>query len=194
MEAHLHVPFNTKAMWNLTQELLAFFLFYRAFVLRLTVTDSRNLFRHHIPSFLIIYSYEYSTSISWTLIRSRSKTNNFYTRMCITVNLSIYNSIRVRLMFRWPCITAHQYSDWPCITAYQYSDWPCITAYQYSETNVMHILFNLLRINDIYMFRALLAHLQEALNKRHFLYCPRVMSVSCNRIGVKLQSWCSQLT
>jgi hypothetical protein len=27
------------------------------------------------------------------------------------------------------------------------------------------------------MFRALLAHLQEALHKRHFVYCMRVMSV-----------------
>jgi hypothetical protein len=31
--------------------------------------------------------------------------------------------------------------------------------YQYSETNVMHFLFNLLRIMDLYMFRALLDHL-----------------------------------
>jgi hypothetical protein len=29
------------------------------------------------------------------------------------------------------------------------------------------------------MFRALLAHLQEALNKRHLVYCVRVMSVGC---------------
>jgi ABC-type anion transport system duplicated permease subunit len=42
--------------------------------------------------------------------------------------------------------------------------------HQYSKTNVMHFLFNLLRIkND--MFRALLAHLQEALHKRHLVYC-----------------------
>jgi hypothetical protein len=37
------------------------------------------------------------------------------------------------------------------------------TAFQYSETNVMHFLFNLLRIKVLYMFRALLAHPQEAL-------------------------------
>jgi hypothetical protein len=49
--------------------------------------------------------------------------------------------------------------------------------YQYSETNVMHFLFILLRINGLYMFRALLSHSQEALHKRHFLYCLRVMSV-----------------
>jgi hypothetical protein len=30
------------------------------------------------------------------------------------------------------------------------------------------------------MFRALLAHPQEALNKRHLVYCVRVMSVGCN--------------
>jgi hypothetical protein len=35
--------------------------------------------------------------------------------------------------------------------------------YQYSETNVMHFLFSLLRINGLYMFGALLAHTQEAL-------------------------------
>jgi hypothetical protein len=52
---------------------------------------------------------------------------------------------------------------------------------QYSETNVMHSSFNLLRIKGLYMFRALLAHLQEALHKRHLLYCVCVMSVGCTR-------------
>jgi hypothetical protein len=41
--------------------------------------------------------------------------------------------------------------------------------YQYSETNVMHFLFNLLRIKGLYMFRTLLAHPQEALHKRHLV-------------------------
>jgi hypothetical protein len=36
--------------------------------------------------------------------------------------------------------------------------------YQYSKTNVMHFLFNLLRIKGLYMCRALLAHPQEALH------------------------------
>jgi hypothetical protein len=49
---------------------------------------------------------------------------------------------------------------------------------QYSETNVMHFLFNLLRIKGLYMFRALLAHPQEALRKRHLVYCERIMSVA----------------
>jgi hypothetical protein len=40
---------------------------------------------------------------------------------------------------------------------------------QYSETNVTHFLFNLLGINGLYMFRALLAYPQEALNKRHLV-------------------------
>jgi hypothetical protein len=57
--------------------------------------------------------------------------------------------------------------------------WPYIIVYQYSETNVMHFLFNLLRIKGFYMFRALLAHPQEVLNKRYLVYCLRVMSVGC---------------
>jgi hypothetical protein len=37
----------------------------------------------------------------------------------------------------------------------------------------------LLRINGLYMFRALLAHHQEAFYKRHLVYCMRVMSAGC---------------
>jgi hypothetical protein len=52
------------------------------------------------------------------------------------------------------------------------------------------------------MFRALLAHPQEVLRKRHLVYCMRVMSVVCYqgwsktplRGLVPLQPWCSQLT
>jgi hypothetical protein len=66
--------------------------------------------------------------------------------------------------------------------------------HQYSETNVMHFLFSLLRIKNLYMFRPLPAHPQEALHKPHLLYCVRVLSVGCIRIGVEIQSWCSQLT
>jgi hypothetical protein len=57
--------------------------------------------------------------------------------------------------------------------------WPCIVVHQYSEINVMHVLFNLLRIKGLYMFRALLAHPQEALHKEHLVYCLRVMLVGC---------------
>jgi hypothetical protein len=53
---------------------------------------------------------------------------------------------------------------------------------QYSETNVTHFLFTLLRIKGLYMFRALLAHPQKALHKRHLVYCVCVMSVGCTRI------------
>jgi hypothetical protein len=61
---------------------------------------------------------------------------------------------------------------------------------QYSEINVMHFLFSLLRIKGLYIFRALLAHPQEMLNKRHLVYCVRVMSIGC------YQDWSgsSQLT
>jgi hypothetical protein len=65
--------------------------------------------------------------------------------------------------------------------------WPCIIVYQYSETNVMHFLFNLLRIKSLCMFRALLAYPQEVYHKRHLAYCVRVMS------GLH-QAWCTQYT
>jgi hypothetical protein len=38
--------------------------------------------------------------------------------------------------------------------------------FQYSETNVMHFLF---RIEDLYMFRALLAHPQEDPEDEHVM-------------------------
>jgi hypothetical protein len=53
--------------------------------------------------------------------------------------------------------------------------WPYITVYQYNETNMMHFLFSLLRIKGLYIFRALLAHLQEALHKRHLIYSTPVL-------------------
>jgi hypothetical protein len=40
----------------------------------------------------------------------------------------------------------------------------------------MHVLLNLLRIKGLYMFRALLAHPQEVLHKRHLVYCLCVTS------------------
>jgi hypothetical protein len=48
------------------------------------------------------------------------------------------------------------------------------------------LLFSLLRIKGLYMFRALLAHPQEVLHKQHLVYCVRVMSVGCTRIEVEL--------
>jgi hypothetical protein len=57
-------------------------------------------------------------------------------------------------------------------------------SYQYNETNAMHFSFNLLRIKDLYMFRALLAHPQEALHKRNLVYCVRIMSVGCGTVAV----------
>jgi hypothetical protein len=65
--------------------------------------------------------------------------------------------------------------------------WPCTTVYQHTETNVMHFSFSLLRIKGLYMFRALLAHPQEALHEQRLVYCMRVMSRlqwNCNRTKV----------
>jgi hypothetical protein len=49
--------------------------------------------------------------------------------------------------------------------------------YQCNETNVMHFLFNFLRIKCLNVFRVLHAHPQEVLHKRDLVYCVRVMSV-----------------
>jgi hypothetical protein len=38
------------------------------------------------------------------------------------------------------------------------------------------------------MFRILLAHPQEAINKRHLIYCVRVMSVGCSRFRMERSS------
>jgi hypothetical protein len=53
--------------------------------------------------------------------------------------------------------------------------------YKYNEFKVMEFTFSLLRIKGLYMFRALRAHPQEALHKRHLVYCVRVTSVGCTR-------------
>jgi hypothetical protein len=71
---------------------------------------------------------------------------------------------------------------------------PCIIVDQYNETNVMHVLFNLLRINASTCFEHYLHILRRRLHERHLVYCMRVMSVGCTRIEVPLPSWCSQLT
>jgi hypothetical protein len=83
-----------------------------------------------------------------------------------------------------------------------YSAWtlclPVVTdeyGHLYSVTNVMHFLFNLLRIKILYMFRALLVYPQEALHTRHLVYCGRVTSgVFTWTEVVALQSWCSLFT
>jgi hypothetical protein len=58
----------------------------------------------------------------------------------------------------------------------------------------MNFSFSLLRIKGPYMFRALLAHPQEVLHKRHLVYCLRIMSVGCGTNAVSLQSCHIQLT
>jgi hypothetical protein len=57
-----------------------------------------------------------------------------------------------------------------------------------NETNVMSFSFSLLRIKSLYMFRALLAHAQEALHKRHLVYCVRIMSVGCGTVAANCTS------
>jgi hypothetical protein len=69
-----------------------------------------------------------------------------------------------------------------------------ITVYQYRETKVMNVLISLLRIKDIYMFLTLLAHPQGMLHKRHLVYCVRVTSIGCARVGASFHLWRSQPT
>jgi hypothetical protein len=69
----------------------------------------------------------------------------------------------------------------------------CIIVYQYIKTNVIQFLLNLLRINGLYMFRALLAHPQEVPHKRRLVDYVCLMPVGCTRIGVKLQFWGSNI-
>jgi hypothetical protein len=66
--------------------------------------------------------------------------------------------------------------------------WPCIIVHQYSETNVMHFLFNLLRINGLYMFRPLLAHPQEALHSGTWYIACVLCQLAATRTGVELVS------
>jgi hypothetical protein len=57
-----------------------------------------------------------------------------------------------------------------------------LAKHQYSETNVRHFVFSLLKIKGLYMFRTRLAHPQEALYKRHLVYCVHVVSVGCTLV------------
>jgi hypothetical protein len=58
--------------------------------------------------------------------------------------------------------------------------WPCVPVYQFNETTVMHFSFSLLRNKGLYVFRALLAHPQETLHKRHLVYYVRIVSLDCD--------------
>jgi hypothetical protein len=44
------------------------------------------------------------------------------------------------------------------------------------------------------MFRALLAHPQEALHKLNLVHCVRIISVGCGTVAISLQPCHSQLT
>jgi trans-aconitate methyltransferase len=56
---------------------------------------------------------------------------------------------------------------------------------QCDETNVMHFSFNSSRIKGLYMFRALLAHPQEALHIWHLVYFVH-MSVGCGTVATDI--------
>jgi hypothetical protein len=58
----------------------------------------------------------------------------------------------------------------------------------------MNFSLHLLIIKSLYTVGALLAHSQEALHKRHLVYCMHIMPVGCAMITVSLKSWDNQLT
>ena len=89
-------PFNSKPMWNLTQDFPAFILLYRILGLLLTVTDSCHLFLHYIPSFFWCFIHSNTlNAFRGHCYGAPFKTNNFYTRLYRTISLSIYSSITV---------------------------------------------------------------------------------------------------
>jgi hypothetical protein len=57
--------------------------------------------------------------------------------------------------------------------------------HQYDKTNVMHFLFSLLRIKGLYMFRALLAHPQEALHNGTWYIAFVLCQLAATKVGVE---------
>jgi hypothetical protein len=75
------------------------------------------------------------------------------------------------------CLQAPQRPYWSSITRSKFKKMS-----QYNETKAMHFSFNLLRFKSLYMFRALLAHRQKVLHKRHLVYCMRIMTLCAPNI------------
>jgi hypothetical protein len=63
-----------------------------------------------------------------------------------------------------------------------------VRVYQKSETNVMHVLFGLLRINGFYMFRALLAHPLEAITNGTWYTKCVLCHLAATRVGKQFHS------
>jgi hypothetical protein len=119
---------------------------------------------------------------SGDLNRSRKGLKNKYKRL-----LQVKSPVFLKTIFCRNPLTNSQHGDqYLSLTDLMFS-FPWIAVYQFKENNLMPFSFNLLRIKGPYMFQALLAHPQEALNKRNFLCCVLIMSA-------KLQPCHSQLT
>jgi hypothetical protein len=69
-------------------------------------------------------------------------------------------------------------------TTHFYTEHPVV--FEVNLYNKIINVFSLLRIKDLYTFRAILAELQDALHKRHVVYFVPVISVGCIRIVVEL--------
>jgi hypothetical protein len=107
--------------------------------------------------------------------------------------LCIFPSFLTICHLFFPLHSQHDNFSFYKLLSYLMFCWQCIIVYQYNETNIMHFSFILLRIKDLYIFRALLGHPQEVLNKRHLVYCVCIMSIDCGTVAVSLQPCHSQL-
>jgi hypothetical protein len=68
-----------------------------------------------------------------------------------------------------------------------------ITHHQYNKNNVVRFSFNLLRIKGLYMFRALLAHPQEAL--QNLIWILRACNISCAAVArLQTVAFCNRAT
>jgi hypothetical protein len=100
------------------------------------------------------------------------------------------NSARTRKTAKWYFLNA---SSWREVRSFEtlVTVMPPYPRIIRSKTYVLNFSFNALRIKGIYIFRVLLAHLQEALHKRHFVHCVRVMSAGCGRLCSTSWGWAS---
>jgi hypothetical protein len=124
---------------------------------------------------LTVAYFKKAPAVPWVTNSNKYKLRLFY--LVTRSYLSELNCPTGRMFAGISCQPAKYTQIYDDMDDYEYMDdftflmfcWPCLIIYQYSETNVMHFLFSLLRIKGLYMFRALLAHLQEALNKWHLV-------------------------
>jgi hypothetical protein len=121
-----------------------------------------------------------STAPCWLCSSGHQIANGLYTQLSLlnlkTMTVSFYKPSHVTVISTH--VEERSWLNHENKTGRQKRLWKILQPlrYLYIETNVMHFLLNVLRINGLYMFRALLALPQEALHSRDLVYCVRVTS------------------